>query len=66
VARNVDKVEVSIADAHRGKTYVDSYASPFLLRQAICIGSGQRLDERGLAVVYVSCGADDNMHMQLK
>mgnify|MGYP003694321301 CR=1 FL=1 len=44
-----------------GEAEIDGDAAGFLLRQPIGIGAGQRLDQRGLAVVDVPGGADDDV-----
>jgi hypothetical protein len=44
-----------------GEAQVDGDAARFLLGQPVGVRPGQRLDERGLAVVDVARGADDDM-----
>ena len=44
-----------------GEAEVDRYASRLLLGQPVGIGAGQRLDERGLAMIDVPRGAYDHM-----
>ena len=60
VARDVD-------DAHRAaarqlearEAELDGDAALLLLGQAVGVGAGQRLDQRGLAVIDVTGGAED-------
>src|SRR5580765_8125788 len=43
-----------------GKAKIDSDATPLLFFQTVSINAGQGFDQRGLAVVNVSGGADDD------
>ena len=56
MARHIDEAEcVGI-----GVAEIDGDAAPLLLGQAIGIDAGQRLHQRGLAVIDVTGGADDH------
>ena len=44
-----------------GEAEVDGDAALFLLAQPVGIGAGQRQDERALAVIDMTGGADDDM-----
>ena len=56
MARHIDEAErVGI-----GVAEIDGDAAPLLLGQAIGIDAGQRLHQRGLAVIDVAGGADDH------
>jgi len=48
-----------VAQAPRRKSELDADPAALLLRQAIGVDAGQRLHERGLAVIDVPRGADD-------
>jgi hypothetical protein len=55
-ARGSDQIEVGEADIDRNTT-------PFLFRQAVGIGTGERPHQRTFAVVNMTCGAyDDGLH----
>src|SRR5437016_5870924 len=43
-----------------GKAEIDGDAAPLLFFKAVGIDAGERLYQRGLAVVDVPCGTDDN------
>ena len=45
-----------------GEAEVDRHAPSLLLGEPVGVDPGQRLDERGLAVVDVTCRADDEAH----
>ena len=62
---NVDEAHTNFAAVRSGKfevreAEVNRNATPFLFFQAIGVDAGKRLDQRGFAVVNVSCGADNN------
>ena len=58
VARDVDERQQPAADVELGEAEVDRHAARLLLRQPVGVASGERADERGLAVVDVPGGAD--------
>src|SRR5206468_9961872 len=66
VTRNIDNSDVEFlavraGEIQFGETQVDSNSARFLFRKAVEIGSGQRLNQRALAVIDVTCGGDDEM-----
>ncbi len=61
VAGHVDEAErVAVLVTLVGEAEVDRDAALLLLRQAIGVDAGERLDQRGLAVVDVPRGGDDH------
>ena len=61
VARHVDEAELAAAaEVAVGVAEIDGDAARLLLLEAIGVDAGQRLDQRGLAVVDVARGADDH------
>src|SRR5262249_28299583 len=61
VAGDVDDFDgEAVGLFEEGKAEVDGDATRLLFRQAVRVDAGQRLDERGLAVVDVAGGADDD------
>src|SRR3989475_12450966 len=61
VSRHVDEAEHrALGQRVEGITEVDSDAARFFFRQAIGVHTGERLDERGLAVVDMARGADQH------
>ena len=42
-----------------GEAKLDGDAALFFLRETVRVGAGEGLDEGGLAVVDMTCGADD-------
>ena len=59
VTRHIDEAQVqqvatAIQQLQSGKAKIDGDASPLFFRQAIGIGAGKRVHERGLAVIYVA------------
>ena len=59
VTWHVDDAEPEFADFQVSETDIDGDAASLFLGQAIGVDAGQRLDERGLAVVDMSGGAED-------
>ena len=59
VAGDVDERDVDAVDDLVGEAEVDGDAAGLLFLQPIGIGAGQRQDQRALAVIDVSGGADD-------
>ncbi len=66
VTRDVDEGEDGFLFGGVGKAEVDRDAALFLLAQPIGIGAGQRQDQRALAVIDVTCSADDDVLHQVK
>src|SRR5471030_2773686 len=61
VARHVDEAELpSISQIAVGIAEVDRDAARLLILEAVGIDSGQRFDQRGLAVIDMARGADDH------
>src|SRR5690606_1626732 len=61
VTRNVDKAQdAAIRHRHVRKTQVDRDAARLFFLQPVRIDAGKRADQRGLAVVDMSGGADDH------
>src|SRR5205814_4455999 len=61
MARHVDEAELAaVTEVAVGVAEVDRDAARLLLLQAIGIDAGQRLHQRGLAMVDVARGADDH------
>ena len=61
VSRHVDEAEHrAVGQRVEGITEVDGDAARFFFLQAIGVDAGERLDERGLAVVDMARGADDH------
>src|SRR5207249_11811290 len=48
----------AVAERERGESQIDGDPAPFLLFPTVGVHAGQRLDQRGLAVVDVTGGAD--------
>ena len=61
VAGHVDDPQPELAQHQFGKPQLDGDAASFLLRQAVGVNAGQGLHQRGLAVVDVSGGAEDQV-----
>ena len=64
VAWNVNKAESNLFTARSrefqvSEAEIDGDSAPLLLFQTVGIDAGQGLDQGGLAMVDVSCGADD-------
>ena len=60
VARDVDEAQRAVRRVGVGVAEIDGDAAPLLLGQAIGVDAGQRLHQRGLAVVDVAGCADDH------
>ena len=60
VAGHVDEREVDVADRQVREAEIDRDAARLFFLQPVGIGAGQRLDQRGLAVIDVAGGADDD------
>jgi hypothetical protein len=61
VAGHVHHSDLDAAgEVEMGKAQVNRYAALFLFPEAIGVDAGERLDERGLAVVDVAGGAYDH------
>jgi hypothetical protein len=60
VARHVDEAELNAVVHEMGEADVDRDAAGALLLPAIAVDAGERLDQRGLAVIDVARGADDD------
>ena len=58
--RNVNKAHAYVAEIEIGKTQIDRYAATFFFRESVGIFSGERLNKRTLAVVDMTCCADDD------
>ena len=59
VAGNVDDADlVAAGQLKPGEAQVDGHAALFFLAQAVRVNACERLDERGLAVVDVTCRSD--------
>src|SRR5579872_133264 len=43
------------------KAKIDSNSARLFLRKAVGINSGERLDQRALAMIHVTCGSNDEM-----
>ena len=62
VTRHVDEADGgTVVEAEVGEPDVDGDAAFLLLLQPVCVDSRQRLDERGLAVIDVAGGSDDDV-----
>ena len=61
VAGHVDDAEAEVAEVEGGEADVDGDAAGLLLGQAVAVDAGEGLDERGLAVVDVAGGAEDQV-----
>jgi len=61
VAGHVDDAEAVLAQVEDGEADVDGDAAGLLLRQAVAVDAGEGLDQRGLAVIDVSRGAQDEV-----
>ena len=65
VARNVDHADgADPGEIERREAEIDRYAATLFFGQAVGVDTGQRLDERGLAVIDVARGADDHAALQ--
>jgi hypothetical protein len=61
---NIDEAKLKVADHQIRKSDVDSDASLLFFFEAVGVDTGERLDQRGLAVVNVACGSyDDRFHV---
>ena len=60
VAGDVDEADLEVAALEVGEAEVDRDPARLLLGPAVAVDAGQRLDQRGLAVVDVSGRADDD------
>ncbi len=61
VPRHVDKPELGAVGQRRiGKAEIDRQPASLLLRQAIGVDPGQRLHQRGLAVIDMASGREDH------
>ena len=61
VAGHVDEAEhAAVRQRQVGVAELDRDAARLLLLQAVGVDAGERLHQRGLAVVDVACGADDH------
>ena len=47
----------------RGEPQVDGQAARLLLRQAVCVGAGERLDKGGLAVIDMTGSGNDKVRV---
>ena len=61
VTRYVDERQHGVLLCGVGEAEVDGDAALFLLAQPVGIGAGQRQDERALAMIDMTGGADDDM-----
>ena len=52
---------VPSGSAQRGKADIDGHAALLLLFEPVRVGSRERLNQRGFAVIYVSGGSDDDV-----
>ena len=60
MARDIDNAErFPIWQLQPREAQVDRHAAPLLLGQAVGVRPGQRLDQRGLSMVDVPCGPED-------
>ncbi len=63
VPRNIDEVELrAVGQIEMGVADVDRHPPPPFLRQSVGVDSGQRPKQRGLAMVDVARGPDDDGH----
>ena len=58
--RELQRITVSGLGLQVGKAEVDRDATIFLFLPAVAIDTGQRLDQTGLAMVDMTCGAYNN------
>ena len=56
-----DAGDRAVGQSKGGKAEVDGDAPGLLLLEAVGVGAGEGLDQRGLAVVDVAGGADDDV-----
>src|SRR5208337_5144187 len=60
VSRHVHKTKAHAAFFQKGEAKVDGDAAALLFLQAVWMHAGQSFNQRGLAVVNVTGGADDD------
>jgi len=56
-----DPAPCAVIQIKPGKTEIDGYAAPLLLREAVSVAAGKRAYDRGLAVIYMAGSAYDNV-----
>ena len=56
---HVNKTQAQITQLEIGKAEVDRNATSFFFRKAVGIDAGQSADEGALAVIDMTCSADD-------
>jgi hypothetical protein len=61
MARDIDEAKAHAIDIKKRKTQVDGDPTAFFFLPAVRMGARQRFDERGLPVVDVAGGADDDV-----
>src|SRR5262249_46643243 len=61
VAGHIDDAEAKAGEIESGEADVDGDAARFFLGQTVAVDAGEGLDERRLAVVNMSSGAEDEI-----
>jgi hypothetical protein len=61
MARHIDNAETVFAEIDCRKADIDGDAACFFFGQAVAVDAGEGLDERGLAVVDVAGGSQDQV-----
>jgi len=61
VAGDVHEAEANVAEIEEGEAEINGDAAALLFFEPVGIGARQGLDKRGLAVVNVAGGADDDV-----
>ena len=70
VAGDIDEAQAKLAAVWSGefevsKTNIDGDAAPFFFFEPVGVNAGEGLDQRGLAVIDMSGGADDDrLHLR--
>ena len=61
MARHIHNADLFFSQSQPGKAEINSHQALFFLRQPVRINPGQRLDQRGFAMIHMS-GGTDNVH----
>src|SRR5579862_7314756 len=61
MAGHVNETETHVAEIEKGESEINGDTSALFFFEAVGIRARQRFDERGLAMVNVTGGADDNV-----
>ena len=61
VPRHIHQPQPSLPELQKRESQVNRDAAPFFFFQAVGVRAGERLDQRGFAVVDVSSGADNDV-----